>query len=37
MSDDRLSIEALDLRHVTSVAGRVLVHGQDEATGGETI
>jgi type IV secretory pathway VirD2 relaxase len=33
MSDERLPIEALDLRQATSVEGRVLVHGQDEQTG----
>jgi hypothetical protein len=33
MSDERLPIEVLDLRHVTSVEGRVLVHGEDEQTG----
>ena len=33
MSDERLPIEVLDLRRVTSVEGRVLVHGQDEQTG----
>jgi len=33
MSDERLGIEALDLRQVTSVEGRVLVHGEDEQTG----
>ena len=33
MSDERLPIEVLDLRQVTSVEGRVLVHGQDEQTG----
>jgi hypothetical protein len=33
MSDERLPIEALDLRQVASVEGRVLVHGQDEQTG----
>jgi type IV secretory pathway VirD2 relaxase len=33
MSDERLPIEALDLRQAFSVEGRVLVHGQDEQTG----
>ena len=33
MSDERLPIELLDLRKITSVEGRVLVHGQDEQTG----
>jgi len=33
MSDERLPVEVLDLRQVTSVEGRVLVHGQDEQTG----
>jgi type IV secretory pathway VirD2 relaxase len=33
MSDERLPIEVLDLKQVTSVEGRVLVHGQDEQTG----
>ena len=33
MSDERLPIEVLDLRQVTSVEGRVLVHGLDEQTG----
>jgi type IV secretory pathway VirD2 relaxase/Arc/MetJ-type ribon-helix-helix transcriptional regulator len=33
MSDERLPIEVLDLRQVSSVEGRVLVHGQDEQTG----
>jgi type IV secretory pathway VirD2 relaxase len=33
MSDERLRIEVLDLRQLTSVEGRVLVHGQDEQTG----
>jgi type IV secretory pathway VirD2 relaxase len=33
MSDERLRIEVLDLRQVSSVEGRVLVHGQDEQTG----
>ena len=33
MSDGRLQIEALDLKQLTSVEGRVLVHGQDEQTG----
>ena len=33
MSDERLHIEVLNLRQITSVEGRVLVHGQDEQTG----
>lgn len=33
VSDERLPIEALDLRQLTSVAGRVLVHGEDEQSG----
>ena len=33
MSDERLQIEVLDLRQLTSVEGRVLVHGQDEQAG----
>jgi hypothetical protein len=33
MSDERLPIEALELVKLTSVEGRVLVHGQDEQTG----
>jgi type IV secretory pathway VirD2 relaxase len=33
MSDERLTIEVLDLRQITCVEGRVLVHGQDEQTG----
>jgi type IV secretory pathway VirD2 relaxase len=33
VSDERLPIEVLDLRQMTSVEGRVLVHGQDEQTG----
>lgn len=33
MSDERLPIEVLDLRQLTSLEGRVLVHGQDEQTG----
>jgi hypothetical protein len=33
MSDERLPLELLDLRKITSVHGRVLVHGQDEQTG----
>ena len=33
MSDERLPIEVLDLSQITSVEGRVLVHGQDEQTG----
>ena len=32
-SDERLPMEVLDLRHVTSVEGRVLVHGQEEQSG----
>ena len=33
MSDERLPIEVLDPARLTSVEGRVLVHGQDEQTG----
>jgi type IV secretory pathway VirD2 relaxase len=33
MSDERLPIEVLDTRRLTSVEGRVLVHGQDEQNG----
>ena len=33
MSDERLRIEVLDLKQLTSVEGRVLVRGQDEQTG----
>lgn len=33
MSDERLPVEALDLAQMTTVEGRVLVHGQDEQTG----
>jgi len=33
VSDERLPMEVLDLRHVTSVEGRVLVHGQEEQSG----
>ena len=32
MSDERLHIEVLDLSQLTSVEGRVLVHGQDSNT-----
>ena len=33
VSDERLPMEVLDLKHVTSVEGRVLVHGQEEQSG----
>ena len=33
MSDERLPIEILDRRKLTSVEGRVLVHGEDEISG----
>jgi hypothetical protein len=33
VSDERLPIEVLDLRQITSVEGRVLVHGQEEQSG----
>ena len=33
MSDERLPIEVLNPAQMTSVEGRVLVHGQDEQTG----
>jgi type IV secretory pathway VirD2 relaxase len=33
MSDNRLAIEVLDVAKMTTVEGRVLVHGQDEQSG----
>jgi hypothetical protein len=33
MSDERLPVEVLDLTKTNSVAGRVLVHGEDEQVG----
>jgi hypothetical protein len=33
LSDERLPMEALDVRQMTSVEGRVLVHGEDEQSG----
>src|SRR5579884_1672423 len=33
LSDERLPMEALDLRQMTSVEGRVLMHGEDEQSG----
>lgn len=33
LSDERLPMEALDLRQLTSIEGRVLVHGEDEQSG----
>lgn len=33
MSDERLRIEILDMRQLTAVEGRILVHGQDEQSG----
>ncbi len=33
MSDERLPIEMLDRRQMTTLEGRVLVHGEDEASG----
>ncbi len=33
LSDERLPIQMLDSRYLTSVEGRVLVHGQDEQSG----
>jgi hypothetical protein len=33
MSDERLRIEMLDMRQLTAVEGRILVHGQDEQSG----
>ena len=34
-SDERLHMEVLDLRQLTSVEGRVLVHAQDEQNGAQ--
>ena len=33
ISDKRLPIRMLDLRHVTAIEGRILVHGEDEQSG----
>ena len=33
LSDERLPIEMLDMRQLTAVEGRILVHGQDEQSG----
>jgi len=33
LSDERLPMEVLDIRRMTSVDGRVLVHGEDEQSG----
>jgi type IV secretory pathway VirD2 relaxase len=33
MSDERLPIEMLDMRQLTAVEGRILVHGQEEQSG----
>ncbi len=33
VSDERLPMEVLDVRQITSVEGRMLVHGQDEQSG----
>jgi hypothetical protein len=33
ISDERLPIEILDMRQLTAVEGRILVHGQDEQSG----
>ena len=33
LSDERLPMQALDLRQITSIEGRVLVHGEDEQSG----
>jgi type IV secretory pathway VirD2 relaxase len=33
ISDERLPMEALDLRRLTPIEGRVLVHGEDEQSG----
>jgi hypothetical protein len=33
LSDERLPIELLDVRTLTGVEGRVLVHGEDEESG----
>ncbi len=33
MSDDRLPKTTLDVRDLTSIEGRILVHGEDEASG----
>ena len=33
ISDERLPIDMLDMRQLTAVEGRILVHGQDEQSG----
>ena len=33
MSDDRLPLEVLDLRGLTTLEGRILVHGEEESSG----
>src|SRR6202012_5735130 len=33
LSDDRLPMTTLDVRDLTSIDGRILVHGEEEATG----
>jgi type IV secretory pathway VirD2 relaxase len=33
LSDDRLPMTTLDVRDLTSIEGRILVHGEDEASG----
>jgi hypothetical protein len=33
MSDDRLPLVVLDFRELTTVEGRILVHGEDESSG----
>jgi hypothetical protein len=33
LSDDRLPMDAFDVRHTASVEGRVVVHGEDEQSG----
>jgi hypothetical protein len=33
MSDERLPLEVLDLRSLTTLEGRILVHGEEEASG----
>jgi hypothetical protein len=34
MSDERLPLQVLDLRNVTALEGRILVHGEEESSGG---
>jgi hypothetical protein len=33
LSDDRLPMTTLDVRDLTSIDGRILVHGEEEASG----